>query len=506
MMPEGAPPSSYRRVLLGPSILASPSSERQASRWGRLTHPQHRGYAADIGGPALGQLSDRRRLSRTRPGPRHRCGYPRPRPGQLGRPPGWLGRQRAPPRHQHHQGRRRRSGRPVRDPGPRTGGLRRAGRTRRLFAVGSRGAGPPGRRGRRPLLLPGDRAGRADRARRGGRHRRQPHPDGHRDHHRPPRDRRPAPQRPALHRAGGALGRRHDGRPGGSGRRDLGAVGARAAARLQQPDGGRLRQQRPDPRRAERQFQPGVGGRIPGPRRVVPGRVRQRHRRHRQHRHPLGQQRARRHGVPVRPGHGVERARALREGRPIRQSNRLAESDVRAVAVRRLVRRAPAARSHISVRGVREDADVGQQHRDHRRHGRRGADRRRVSRRDGTGAVRAGPRRAGRAGRSLLEAGPQPVAASPRRRRDERQLRAVWRPGGQKPRGAGRSARLGAGRVAERRHRPPLGQRGTRPGGAPDLPGASARSRRPGGDACWAWPRWADRSSIPRIGATGACS
>ena len=133
---------------------------------------------------------------------------------------------------------------------------------------------------------------------------------------------------------------------------------------------------------------------------------------------------------------------------PFGNANRLAESDVRAVAVRRLVRRAPEARPHLSVRGVREDADLGQQHRDHRRHRRRGADRRRLPRRDGAGALRAGPRRAGRARRPLLEAGAQPVGACPRRRRDERQLRAVWRPGGQKPRGPRRSARLGAGRVA----------------------------------------------------------
>ena len=105
-----------------------------------------------------------------------------------------------------------------------------------------------------------------------------------------------------------------------------------------------------------------------------------------------------RHGVRVRPGHGVKRPRALREVRPVRHARRLAESDVRTVAVRRLVRRAAEARPHLSVRGIREDADLGQQHRDHRRHGGGGADRRRFPRGDGIGALRAGPRRARRAG------------------------------------------------------------------------------------------------------------
>ena len=93
----------------------------------------------------------------------------------------------------------------------------------------------------------------------------------------------------------------------------------------------------------------------------------------------------------------------------------LAEGDVQAGAVRRLARRAAAARSHIPVRGVREDADR-QQHRDHRRRGGGGADRRGVPGRDRAGAVRPGPRRAGRARRSLLEAGAQPVGAAARRR------------------------------------------------------------------------------------------
>ena len=179
----------YRRVLLGPSILASPSSERQASSWVRLSTPQHRGYAADIGGPALGRLPDRRRLSRTRTGPRHRRGHPRPRPGHLGRPTGRLGvtaRNRAT---NIVRAVVADAGRPLRDPGPRTGRLRRAGRARRLFAVGARAPGRPGRRGGRGDLLARDRPGRADRARRGGRNRRQPLPDRRLDDHRPPRDR-----------------------------------------------------------------------------------------------------------------------------------------------------------------------------------------------------------------------------------------------------------------------------------------------------------------------------
>ncbi len=58
-------------------------------------------------------------------------------------------------------------------------------------------------------------------------------------------------------------------------------------------------------------------------------------------------------------------------------------------------------------------------------------------------------------------------------RPDERELRAVWRSGRPKPRRARRSARLGPGRIADRRHRRPLGQRGAGAGRASELPGAA---------------------------------
>ena len=92
---------------------------------------------------------------------------------------------------------------------------------------------------------------------------------------------------------------------------------------------------------------------------------------------------------------------------------------------------------------------------------------------DRPGALRAELERAGREGRPLLEARTQPVGASPGRGPHERELRAVWRADSGNPGRARRSARLGPGRVADRRHRRPVGQRGPSTGRAPELSGAA---------------------------------
>ena len=109
--------------------------------------------------------------------------------------------------------------------------------------------------------------------------------------------------------------------------------------------------------------------RVPGADRLISRGVRQRHRRHRQHRHQSGLQQRPRHGVSLLPRHRAQRPRLLRAVRPVRHAGRRAEGDVQADAVRRIVRRAAAARPHVPVRRVREDADAGQQRRHHRRRG-----------------------------------------------------------------------------------------------------------------------------------------